>query len=64
MTQRLYRFSCWLDLRMHDVMDDFNTFTVRGQIAAWIHYRAHELAFLCRTVGEQPRSPKLDTQEG
>lgn len=44
----LYRFACWLDLWMHDVMDKFNTFTLRGKIAEWIHFRAHDLAYLCR----------------
>jgi len=42
----LYRFACWLDLWMHDVLDRHTTFTWRGKIAAWIHGFAHELAYL------------------
>ena len=48
MRKRLYRFACWLDLLMHDVMDRHDTSTLRGKLAAWTHYRAHDLAFICR----------------
>ena len=48
MKRPLYHFACWLDLRLHDVMDRFNTFTIPGKVAAWMHYRAHDLAYVCR----------------
>ena len=43
-----YRFACWLDLWMHDVLDRHLTFVWRGKVAAWVHAKAHDLAYVCR----------------
>ena len=48
MKRQLYRFACWLDLWMHDILDRHLTFTLRGKTAAWVHGFAHDLAFICR----------------
>lgn len=50
MRHTLYRFACWLDLRMHGALDRHLTFTIRGKVAAWLHAQAHELAYACRPL--------------
>lgn len=52
----LYKLACWVDKSMHNVMHNYNPFTCHdysatmciGQLADWLHHRAHDLAYLCR----------------